>query len=86
MVKPELYVKMGVITLALVALGTIATTAVQAQELLNTATNKIEFVQNMAERDVLEEIMVGLDQQAYETQSTMIVKQPDSSVTLFTID
>jgi hypothetical protein len=86
MVKPELYVKMGVITLALVALGTIATTAVQAQELLNTATNKIEFVQNMAEGDVLEEIMVGLDQQAYETQSTMIVKQPDSSVTLFTID
>jgi hypothetical protein len=59
---------------------------VHAQELLNTATNKIEFVDDLGKRDALEDLMITLDQRAEQTQSIFIlVEQPDETVTLFTI-
>ena len=54
------------------------------KELVNTATNEIATPQNMALRDVLEDIYSELNQ---DTESTFIVvDNEDGSVGLFTID
>lgn len=80
-------VKMVFVTGIVVLSAMAAIQVVKGQELLNTATNKIEFVDDMGKRDALEEIMVELDQRAADTESTFIlVEQPNEQVTLFTIN
>lgn len=56
------------------------------QELVNTATNKVEMVQDMGFRDVLEEVYDELDQKGAQEETIFIVSQEDSKITLSVVE
>lgn len=87
MQSTQRYVKTGLAMTLIIAIGSVALGTVQAQELINTATNEVATVSDLGKQDLLEEIYANLDAIAQETQSTFIlVEQENGSVTLFNIN